>query len=226
VGSMSPRPGPEPVALLPMRRGIVHWVLGLAVFAALLTGCGSSDQDGEKTPSTSVQQTAACADQSQASFHPPGADDISFGPLRFAGLRAARQMTATDLRQSGGQWKSPALLEPGHTVTVSIDPSARSFARLSYVHRQSDPSTPVFATVSNTVRFVSCSATKARSEVVPGNWSGGSAPASLPGKPVTFWSGRFHLKELGRCIPLTIQIDREALRHWRLPVGVDSCPKT
>lgn len=207
-----------------MRRGIVHWGLGIA-FAALLTGCGSSE-DKTKTQKVAEQgaDSATCAHQSGASFHPPGADDISFGPLRFAGLREAEAIAPNELRKIR-PFKSPALLSPRHTVTVSIDTSARSFARLSYVHRQSDPPVPTFSRLSHTIRFVSCSAQRAQSEVVPGNWSGGAAPANLPGKPVTFWSGFFFFKKRG-CVPLTIRIDHEPARHWRLPVGVDSCART
>lgn len=190
-----------------MRRGIVIWGLGLASFVA--------------SPAASASSVAAtCAHQSGASFHPPRAQDMSFGPLRFTGLRLARKTTAQDLRESGGSWKSPVLLGPGHIVTVSIDPSARSFARLDYTHGRDG----AWESMPHAVRFASCSAKKAQSEVVPGNWSGGSAPANLPGKPVTFWSGGFLFKKPG-CVPLTIRIDRKPVRHWRLSVGVE-CPRT
>jgi hypothetical protein len=197
-----------------MRRGIVHGGLGLAAVMGCLQGCGSGPLNGQQSKTTqelAVQSNATCAQQSQASFPASGAGDLAFGPLRFVGLKPIKGWTEEDLRENSF-YKSQALLRPGHTATVSIDPAARRFARLSYVHRQTDPDKPVFATLPHTVRFDACNANRAASRA--------------SGKPVTFWSGFFKVTEIHRCIPLTIRIDREPVRHWRLPVGVDSCPKT
>lgn len=188
-------------------------LLGIPVVAALLVASASPT-----VASAQGTRVASCARQSQASFHPARAGDLSFGPLRFVGLRDIRKMTGDDLRDNGW-FKSPALLTPGHTVAVSIDRPARSFARVDYAPGPNG----TWSNLPHAVRFVACSARRAESDVIPGNWSGGSGPAGVRGAPVTFWSGGIVLRRIGVCIPLTIRIDRQPRRRFLLPVGVIGC---
>jgi hypothetical protein len=155
-------------------------------------------------------ETARCANQSEASF--PGAFDpaenVVVGPLSFWRLKAIHETTMDDIRRFGGV-KSPALVRPGHTVKVTIDRPARSFARLAYVHvrgRDGDD----FAAYPHTVRFKACNRDRAESDV--------------DGRPVTFWSGFFLLRKSPACLPLTIRVDRRAARHRELSVGGGECP--
>jgi hypothetical protein len=161
------------------------------------------------TASARGTETARCASQSVASF--PHAfsrpEDLVVGPLAFWDLLDIRDATVENLLEHDG-WKSPALVRPGQTVTVSVDRSARSFARLHYVHvagrdRSDLPALP------HTVRFKSCSKRRALSDV--------------DGHPVTFWSGFVVIRRAPACLPLTIRVDRRRPRHRELSVGGGKC---
>jgi len=153
-------------------------------------------------------ETATCASQSKASF--PQAfsrpEHLAVGPLAFWHLREIDDATVENLREHDG-WKSPALVRPGHTVTVSVGRSARSYARLQYVHVPGrDPSD--LRAFPHTVRFKSCSRRRAQSDV--------------DGRPVTFWSG-FVVIRKAACLPLTIRVDRRRPRHRELSVADAEC---
>jgi hypothetical protein len=151
-------------------------------------------------------EAVGCRSQSGAGFpHAFAArSSLVIGPLAFVGLRDMRETTPENIAQHGG-WKSPALVRPGHTVTVSIDRAARSFARLRYSHHGERP----FARLPHTVRFVACDAAHADSTV--------------DGRPVTFWSGFFELRRAPACVPVTIRVDGGPARHRRLPVAHGAC---
>jgi hypothetical protein len=152
--------------------------------------------------------TARCDSQSEASF--PHAfsepEHLVVGPLAFWHLREIEDATVENLREHDG-WKSPALVRPGHTVTVSVGRSARSYARLSYVHVPGRDASDLRA-LPHTVRFKSCSRRRALSDV--------------DGHPVTFWSG-FVVIRKAACLPLTIRVDRGRPRHRALPVAGAEC---
>jgi hypothetical protein len=153
-------------------------------------------------------ETATCASQSEASFPRAfnGPEHLVVGPLSFWHLREIQEATIENLREHGG-WKSPALVRPGHTVTVSVGRAARSYARLQYVHvRGRDPSD--LGAFPHTVRFKSCSKRRALSDV--------------DGHPVTFWSGFVVIRKAG-CLPLKIRVDRRRPRHRVLSVGDAEC---
>ena len=141
-------------------------------------------------------ETATCASQSKASF--PQAfsrpEHLAVGPLAFWHLREIDDATVENLREHDG-WKSPALVRPGHTVTVSVGRSARSYARLQYVHVPGgDPS--------------ALRAFRAQSDV--------------DGRPVTFWSG-FVVIRKAAFLPLTTRVDRRRARHRELSVADAEC---
>jgi hypothetical protein len=154
-------------------------------------------------------ETARCANQSEAGF--PGAFDspesLVVGPLSFVLLQHIREVTMDEIRLFGGV-KSPALVRPGHTVKVSIDRPARSFARLAYVHVRGRDSED-FDAHPHTVRFKACDRDRAESNV--------------DGRPVTFWSGFFLLRKSPACLPVTIRVDRRPARHRDLSVGGADC---
>jgi hypothetical protein len=153
-------------------------------------------------------ETATCDSQSEASFPQAfsGPEHLVVGPLAFWHLREIEDATVVNLREHDG-WKSPALVRPGHTVTVSVGRSARSYARLQYVHVPGrDPSD--LQAFPHTVRFKSCSRRRAQSDV--------------DGHPVTFWSG-FVVIRKAACLPLTIRVDRRRPRHRVLSVADAEC---
>jgi hypothetical protein len=151
-------------------------------------------------------ETVGCAQQSKASFPHAFSSPASVvvGPLAFVGLRDMRNTTPANIARFHG-WKSPALVRPGHTVTVSVDRQARSFARLRYSHVAQRP----FARLPHTVRFVGCDSRRAMSQV--------------DGRPVTFYSGFFQLRGAPACVPVTIRADGGAARHRRLSVAGGAC---
>jgi hypothetical protein len=153
-------------------------------------------------------ETATCDSQSEASFPHAfsGPGHLVVGPLAFWHLREIEDATVENLRAHDG-WKSPALVRPDHTVTVSVGRSARSYARLQYVHVPGrDPSD--LRAFPHTVRFKSCSRRRALSDV--------------DGHPVTFWSG-FVVIRKAACLPLEIRVDRRRPRHRVLSVGGAEC---
>jgi hypothetical protein len=174
--------------------------LSLVLSLALLAPTGTASARGI--------ETATCANQSEASFPHAfsGPEHLVVGPLSFWHMREIEDATVENLREHDG-WKSPALVRPGHTVTVSIGRSARSYARLQYVHVPGhDPSD--LRTLPHTVRFKSCSRRRALSDV--------------DGHPVTFWSG-FVVIRKAACLPLTIRVDRGRPRHRVLSVAGAEC---
>ena len=134
-------------------------------------------------------------------------DNLAVGPLAFASLRRSTRETAReDLARFGGV-KSPAIVKAGHTVTVSVDRTARSFARLTHGQYGRDGSN--LRAFPHTIRFEACSRSRLQSTV--------------DGQPATFWSGFFLLKKVPACLPLTITVGRQAPRHRSLPVGAGEC---
>ena len=160
------------------------------------------------TASATGIETATCHNQSEASFPHAFSDPehLVVGPLSFWHLREIEGATVENLREHGG-WKSPALVRPGHTVTVSVGRSARSYARLQYVHGAGRDRSDLRAS-PHTVRFKSCSRRRALSDV--------------DGQPVTFWSG-FVVIRKAACLPLTIRVDRGRPRHRVLSVADAEC---
>jgi hypothetical protein len=176
----------------------------VAAVAAIATAAPASAAPLATAPSG--VEAIGCGSQSQASFlHAfTSPTNVVVGPLAFVALRDMRTVTSQNIVAHGG-FKSPALVRPGHRVTVSIDPSARSFARLRYSHHGERP----FARLPHTIRLVACDRARAGSDV--------------DGRPVTFFSGFFELRRAPTCVPLTITVDRQPPRHLRLPVAHGAC---
>lgn len=181
----------------------------LAAGAFLAAGGPSARDVPAGTASERDVESVTCADGSGASF--PNAferpDNLAVGPLAFSSLRrSTRETTPEDLVRYGGV-KSPAIVKAGRTVTVSVDRTARSFARLTHGQYGRDGSN--LRAFPHTIRFEACSRSRSRSTV--------------DGQPATFWSGFFLLKKVPACLPLTITVGRQAPRHRSLPVGAGEC---
>jgi hypothetical protein len=157
-------------------------------------------------------RTTDCGVQPPGVFSLPpfgDADDVRFGPLVFANLKRARLTTPANTERHGG-WKSPVYIRWGHSVTVSIDPSARSFARMGYVHLRNGNGL-AFRDAPHTVRFVSCHRRR----------------AARNGRiPQTFWSGFFMLQRSPACVPISVTIDGRRRRHRTIPIAQRSCAST
>jgi hypothetical protein len=174
--------------------------------AAALASAGAIASAGARAAAPAGVEAIGCGSQSEASFVHAFASPSSVvvGPLAFVALRDMRDVTSENIAAHGG-FKSPALVRPGHRVTISIDPPARSFARLRYSHHGQRP----FARLPHTLRLVACDRARAGSDV--------------DGSPVTFFSGFFALRRAPACVPVTIRVDRGAPRHLRLSVAHGAC---
>jgi hypothetical protein len=177
-----------------------------AVAAVAAIAAAAPASPGPLATAPAGVEAIGCGSQSQASFlHAfTSPTNVVVGPLAFVALRDMRTVTSENIFAHGG-FKSPALVRPGHRVTISIDPPARSFARLRYSHHGERP----FARLPHTIRLVACDRARTGSDV--------------DGSPVTFFSGFFELRRAPACVPVTITVDRRAPRHLRLPVAHGAC---
>jgi len=155
--------------------------LGLLLAAAFASVAHAWSPEGVTTtvgPPRGVEET--CATRSLAWF--PGAyrddENLVVGPLALVG---AGTMTSARTIASVGGNKFPALLRPGHTVTLRIAASARGIAALGYGPLPQGEIT--LGDAHDTVTFEAC-----------------------PHRRVTFWSGAVVTPEPA-CVPLDVYID-------------------
>jgi hypothetical protein len=141
------------------------------------------------TPVAVRTVVATCATRSMAPFGPaytnPG--NLVVGPLAMVG--AADFTTPSTVGRVHGN-KFPLLVRAGHTVSVEVAPSARTFAALGYGPLPQGLITLDVAHPS--VTFVAC----------PRGMSSGSTA----GGSVTFWSGGLVANE-PHCVPLDVLVD-------------------
>src|ERR1700682_3733641 len=105
---------------------------------AAAVGCNASSSARATRPKARIAGCdAASLGRFEGASASPGNQQI--GPLRllFAGGDAAAASVG-DLRRLGG-WKMPALLQPGHTVTLVIDSSRRRVSGWTYGPRRLTP---------------------------------------------------------------------------------------
>lgn len=173
-------------------------VAGAIAGSLAVSGCGSGAHARVRVGLTSRPGPEVRADCSRRStgnfqdeFHSP--HSIVVGPLAFAVAADAASASVGEIGRFGG-WKSPALLLPGHTVTVQVAPSARGRAGLvGYGHeaRGADP----LRSADRSVTFLACD--RRRSDSRAG------------GRRVTFWAGSFVARSLPACVPLDVWVDHE-----------------
>lgn len=184
----------------------MRWVVAALAAGSVFAVAASA---GDAARGTGVA-TATCRHQSLAGF--PHAyrnpENVVVGPLAFVGALRNTDATPQHVDYIGGI-KSPAVLRPGHTARVSISPESRSNVRLAYApsegHSEKD-----FAKYPHTVRFKACSRRRAGSR--------------SDGRPVTFWSGFYVIRETPTCIGVDISIDGRRAHHRVIPVARESCP--
>ena len=180
----------------------------LASVAVVLSSCGGSGgspkraRAGVGTDATHLVSNppgkhphgvrADCSMRSEARFPGAFADprNVVIGPLVLVG--GAESTSPSEIHRLGGQ-KFPLLLKAGHTATVQVVGSARTFAGLGYIPRSYGGRT--LRDSNQTITFVSCRT----------NETSGS---SADGAPVTFWAG-FVVATTPICVPLDIYVDRQ-----------------
>lgn len=151
--------------------------------------------------------TANCGTRSEADFGSAFGDpaNLLVGPLAMIG--AAEFTPASVVRRFGGQ-KFPLLVRAGHSVTIEVPTSARSYAGLGYGPLPQGEIT--LERAHSRVTFIACK-----------DDSGSTAEG-----PVTFWSGAVVVKT-PHCVPLDVFVDGDAAPHrvfialgTRCPVAV------
>ena len=156
-------------------------LIGLALAATLASAARAWSPEGVTTtvgPPHGVEET--CDTRSFARF--PGAyrdeANLVVGPLALVGA-GTRTLPGT-IAAVGGN-KFPALLRPGHTVTLQIPANARGIAALGYGPLPQGEIT--LANAHDTVTFEACQRRR-----------------------VTFWSGAVVTPEPA-CVPVDVYID-------------------
>jgi hypothetical protein len=151
-------------------------------------------------------KSAGCGIQSGASFPHLFTDPHSLvvGPFAFSDLHDAANASPDNITYHDG-WKSPAVLRIKHRAVVTIDKDSRSNARLDYTH-----SDAAFRRLPHTMRYVAC--TRAS-----------EALSDADGKPVTFWSGFFVVKNPPACVGFRVKVDGRRARHFKVAIGRGGC---
>ena len=159
----------------------------------LLAGCGESLPRGPRAEQRPAGVQVGCDQRSMFRFPaaPPNPSTVSVGPLT---LLNAGQVAASTLAEYGGD-KVPALVRPGHRVTIALSPADRGEVSLGF-----GPLPQGEVTVRDghpAVTFVACAADE-------------PSGSSLDGEPVTFWMG-FVMAERPRCAELEVWVDDEPM---------------
>lgn len=172
----------------------------IAIISVVALAAGSAPAQAAGTAST------GCAQRSGASFPSAFTDPANLvsGPMSLIGLRGAPYLSPEAVRRFGGV-KSPMLVRAGHRVTLSIAPEARAYVRLDYRHTEQ-----AFEDLPHTMRFRSC----------PAGFRSGS---DADGRPVTFWSGFFRVRDAPRCATLRITADGRRRRPRHIGFGRQGC---
>ncbi len=162
-------------------------------------------------------RTAGCDGRSIGTFRGVvgSPDSLRLGPMWLAGGgRTAAQASPEALRELGW-WKMPALVRPGHTVTLRIAPSHRRLAGWSYGPEAGAARRGVPAALRHTVQTITLRAC-----------SPGARPrdSTADGRRVTFWSGGMVFTRAPLCVPIQVWADGERRpRRETLSLGAGRC---
>jgi hypothetical protein len=181
--------------------------VGCLSIAVLAAGCASPGTEPRTLPTGPTATASARSGSGEEPFEagcdgsvrdgePPGRDDFTVGPLRYAGAAAwARTSPPSDVREPDGRYfyKTGAVLPPGAVVTVTIAPAARGYAAIDVTRG------PEAGSASVTYR-------------------------SCPSGPGRAWIGGFLLTKKTACLPLDVGVLGEPRsRHVVLPVYRQDC---
>jgi hypothetical protein len=181
---------------------VVGVAVGIVAVAAIATASLTTALAG------SAVSRADCTKASTGgfpAFHAAG--NVVVGPLAFVGVK---RYAAEPLSTRAGAWdKSPALVLPGHTVTVKITGAARRVSGfLGYGKSEGATS---LADSRGSVTFVACTHRRSRSRA--------------GGREVTFWSGGFVQPTAPACIPVDVYVDHSrTARRVVISLAAGTCP--
>jgi hypothetical protein len=191
----------------------------LLCLLAIAAGCSAL---ATAPPARPKARIVGCEQASQGTFREaigsPGNQRI--GPLLLmfagAGTQGGARAAVGELRRLGW-WKMPALLVPGHTVTLVIASSQRRASGWTY-GPEPTPRTGVPAHLRGTEQAIALRACGAR-EV--GHLS------TVDGRRMTFWAGGIVFTRVPLCVPVEVWADRETRPHrFTLSLGAGRCPSS
>ncbi|MDQ6810656.1 MAG: hypothetical protein M3Z95_01995, partial [Actinomycetota bacterium] len=174
-------------------------------FLAIAVACNAL---ATAPPARPKARVVGCERASQGTFREaigsPGNQRI--GPLLLmlagTGSEGAARASVGELRRLGW-WKMPALVEPGHTVTLAIassrsrvsgwtyGPEPRPRARVPAHLRSTDQAITLRACGPRDVRHLSI----------------------VDGRRMTFWAGGIVFTDVPLCVPVEVWVDRETRPH-------------
>ena len=182
------------------------------VGVALGRGCAGA---GIRAPQPPLRGCATRAESGSPEDGRPRPDEVTVGPLRFAGLArlADRRQLGFEpdpgVRNSGVDGVKVGLLVPaGARATLSIGAGARGWAALQYAPRQ--PGIGPHPAGEPAVRLQACAADE------PAFSHDGTVG------PVTGFSGGFVLARPG-CVPLEVRVPGRPVVRVRVSFGVGRC---
>ncbi len=187
----------------------------LLLVPAVLLAAGAAPAQAPSGPPAA--RVVDCAGRSIGTFRGVvgSPDSVRLGPLWLAfGGRAAARASPETLRDLGW-WKMPALVRPGHTVTLRIAASHRRLAGWSYGPEAGAARRGVPSALRHTVPTITLRACE------PGVRPRDS---TADGRRVTFWSGGIVLVRAPLCVPIEAWAD-DARRPRRatLSLGAGRC---
>jgi hypothetical protein len=170
----------------------------LLCFLAFAVGCSAL---ATAPPARPKPRIVTCDQASQGTFQGPvgSPSHQRIGPLllMLGGTDAARA-SLRELRRLGW-WKMPALLQPGHTVTLVIASSRRRVTGWAYDSERTTPRAGVPAHLRRTDAAITLRACGARARHL----------STIDGRRMTFWAGGIVFTRVPLCVPLEVWVDRE-----------------
>jgi hypothetical protein len=194
--------------------------MGALGAVCVVTGCAVVTAHAAAPPARPTSRVVGCDDASVGTFRGIGrsSQHLRIGPLVLVGGGTAAAREPVEHLRRLGWWKMPALLQPGHTVTLRIAASHRGIAGWTYGPQRPTPRpgvAPGLRRAALTITLAACG---------PGDRRHSSI---VDGRRVTFWSGGIVLTHVPACVPAEFWIDRERKpRRVTLSFGAGRCGRS
>jgi hypothetical protein len=193
--------------------------IALSCLLCLLASALGCNALATAPPARPTARIVGCDHASQGTFREaigsPGNQRIGPLLLMLAGTSAegAARASVGELRRLGW-WKMPALLQPGHAVTLVIASSRRRVSGWTY-GPEATPRAGVPAHLRNTDQAITLRACSGRDVRHLSN---------VDGRRMTFWAGGIVFAHVPLCVPVEVWVDRETRPHrFTLSLGAGRC---
>jgi hypothetical protein len=141
-------------------------------------------------------------------FH--SSHNVVVSPLALVSAADDSAVTGNDITRGAGWVKNPALVLPGHSVTIAIAAQARGRMSLIYDHSRPVHGPPRVSDGVSAVTFNACDHAHSKSHART--------------RPVTFFSGGFVAASYPACVPLDITPDKGRRHRVNISLGAGGCP--